>query len=463
MAVTGRLSVHAQVRTFLYSDFVWDAADGIDAALPVDPNVGGRPRAYPMVCALIWCGLVSVFGSSRQVEVELGCTSSPWWLMVRQAAAEMRPELSIPERPMKRHHYEWLREQYLVSDRGLEIVSESFTRVAAAQAQNIGLCDPEGGGSLTHPSRDRVVAGDGKVVTPRYKTHPRNQRQVNKETGEIREKHVDPDADLHVTGGGERVFGTKFVLTSGRGDERNRRIVLDVIHSGSGGEAKWAIKSLHRTLPLLPGAQAVVYDGAFRGTHLRELIKQHGVVPISRLHSGQHGSVPDRHLGTVEVSGGTRDTVDIHLVNGSPCVRTFNVEGEPITTPLTRVQTQRRRNLDGWRLYNLYEVPSEHGGGTIRLRVDQTTDDAAKGFNREEHLRVIPPDDPDHDELYGRRNDTESGNRLLDDSMLRERAHTVGRRRQLLDVISWAAVRNASAAAQHCRRNCADLGPPLAA
>jgi hypothetical protein len=43
-----------------------------------------------------------------------------------------------------------------------------------------------------------------------------------------------------------------------------------------------------------------------------------------------------------------------------------------------------------------------------------------KEFNREEHLRVIPPDDPDHDPLYAKRNDTESGNRILDDSMLRE-------------------------------------------
>lgn len=109
MAVTGRVSVHAEVRTFLSEDFVWDAADKIDAALPVAPNVGGRPREYPMVCALIWCGLVSVFGSSRQVEVELGCDRSPWWLMVRDAAAEKRPGLAVPETPMRRHHYEWLR------------------------------------------------------------------------------------------------------------------------------------------------------------------------------------------------------------------------------------------------------------------------------------------------------------------------------------------------------------------
>ena len=101
------------------------------------------------------------------------------------------------------------------------------------------------------------------------------------------------------------------------------------------------------------------------------------------------------------------------------------------------------------------------GSGTVRLRLDQTADDIAAGFNREEHLRAIPPGDPDHDRLYGRRNDTESGNRLLDDSMLRERAHTVGRRRQLLNLITWAAVRNASAVRQHARPATGD--PPAIA
>jgi hypothetical protein len=78
------------------------------------------------------------------------------------------------------------------------------------------------------------------------------------------------------------------------------------------------------------------------------------------------------------------------------------------------------------------------------------------------HLRAIPPSDPDHDRLYARRNDTETGNRLLDDSMLRERAHTVGHQRQLLNLTTWAALRNATAATQHTRHHTNDP-PTLAA
>ena len=131
-------------------------------------------------------------------------------------------------------------------------------------------------------------------------------------------------------------------------------------------------------------------------------------------------------------------------------------------TPLRRIRTERRGREGQWRFYNVYAVPDDHGGGTIRLRLDQTDHDRDIGFNREEHLRVIPPDDPDHPVVYGRRNDTESGNRLLDDSMLRERAHTVGWRRQLVNVTCWAAVRNAVAVWQHCP-DCVGLDPPAAA
>ena len=149
--------------------------------------------------------------------------------------------------------------------------------------------------------------------------------------------------------------------------------------------------------------------------------------------------------------------------DGTPAAGATAALGGSATAHPAASDTDRTRGREGqWRLYNVYQVPEGHGGGTIRLRLDQTDHDRDIGFNREEHLRVIPPDDPDHAVVYGRRNDTESGNRLLDDSMLRERAHTVGWRRQLINVTCWAAVRNAVAVWQHCP-DCVGLDPPAAA
>ncbi len=465
----GRLSLRATVRAFLEDDFIWDTAARLEtlASQEANPSRGGRPRAYPLVCALIWDGLVSVFGSARQVDVELTCPDSGWWDLIRRAAAKQAGTL-LPEAPMRRHHYRYLRDRYLTAtDTQLAEITDAFTTHAAHLAVRIGLCDPDGTGSLTHPSADRVIAGDGKVLTPRYKTSPNQRGTLDKTTGEIRTKRADPDAGLHVVGGGDQAFGTKYVLISTRGDARNQRMILAVEHSPTrarGGEAATDLKAFDRVLPLLPGAQAVVYDGALRGTHLHHLLTRHGIIPIARVHKAKGGKKRDMYLSEVPVQGAVASTtrVQIHLVNGAPHLRQVAVDGTPTLHPLKRSRILRRQASDGWRLYGEYTLPNDLGGCSFRLRLDRTAEDVTAGFNREEHLRPIPPGDPDHDRLYGRRNDTESGNRLLDDSMLRERAHTVGRKRQLLNLTTWAALRNASAAHQHARPDTSDP-PTLAA
>src|SRR4051812_5866813 len=63
---------------------------------------------------------------------------------------------------------------------------------------------------------------------------------------------------------------------------------------------------------------------------------------------------------------------------------------------------------------------------------------AARGLNRTENVRAIPPGDPDFYRLYARRNDSESLNRLMEDSLFIGRAHSLGRSRQLVDLLGWA-------------------------
>lgn len=454
-AVTSRLSQRTAVKALLDDGFLWEAAARLDAlaAETADPTRGGRPRRYPLVCALIWDALVSVFGSARQVEVELACADSAWWDLMRRAAVR-NAGILLPKDPMRRHHYRYLRDRYLAAnDAQLDTLSRVFVNHAAELAQRIGLCVSEGPGSITHPSANQVIAGDGKVVTPRYRTNPKDPVVVDTDTGEIRTKRYDPDAGMHVVGGGDQAFGTKYVLLSTRGDARNQRVILAVAHSPTkgAGEAHTAIKALDTVLPELPGAQGVIYDGALRGTHLHRLITNHGIIPIARVHKTKGGKVRDEYLEDVPVTGNTQGLtrIGIHVVDGEAHARQIAVDGTLHLHPLTRTKLARRRNRDRWRLYGEYRLPEQLGAGRIRLRLDRTAEDIAAGFNREELLRPIPPGDPDHDGLYGRRSDTESGNRLLDDSMLRERAHTVGWRRQLVNLTTWAALRNASAAHQH--------------
>ena len=58
--------------------------------------------------------------------------------------------------------------------------------------------------------------------------------------------------------------------------------------------------------------------------------------------------------------------------------------------------------------------------------------------NRAENVREIAPGDPDFEVLYRRRNGCESINRHLDDTLWLRRAHSVGHRRQLLNLITYA-------------------------
>jgi hypothetical protein len=102
--------------------------------------------------------------------------------------------------------------------------------------------------------------------------------------------------------------------------------------------------------------------------------------------------------------------------------------------------------------------PAHAGGGTLRVRLDTTDDDRRRDFNRAEHLRPIPPSDPEYQHLYARRNDAESINRALDDSSWLARAHSAGRDRQLLNLLGYAIAVNSIALDRHRKTN----APPTA-
>lgn len=78
--------------------------------------------------------------------------------------------------------------------------------------------------------------------------------------------------------------------------------------------------------------------------------------------------------------------------------------------------------------------------------------DTIRKFNRTENVRPIPPDDPAFDELFRRRNDAESINRALEDTLWLNRAHSLGHRRQLLNLLGYAVMVNSLAVARAQRR-----------
>ncbi len=109
------------------------------------------------------------------------------------------------------------------------------------------------------------------------------------------------------------------------------------------------------------------------------------------------------------------------------------------------MRTHRNTDKGGFRWYNDYRLPAQFGGGNITMRLHGNADDAKRKFNRTENVRPIAEIDPDFKALYRRRNDAESINRALDDTLWLRRAHSVGHERQHLNLITHALMVNSLA------------------
>ena len=438
-----------------------------------DRERGGRTRAYPNFAYLFYEALISVHRSARQVEAEL---SHPVvWRFARRMVRKMFPddrEMRLPGKPMRRHHYLYVRNRYLTDPAVLKRIAALHRESSCAQARELGLVDPEGPGSFTHPHLSRMLYADGKVITPLFKGRL-GQTRTDKATGEIKQVRFEPDADLHFEGDGELAYGTKFVVVAARSGETRARMILDVDWvAHKGGEARVAMSCFERLSPLVSGAQGVIYDTALRGIHHQTLLRKLGLLPVNKVTAKKKGSKrPRRAVGRrveksvhvedkkVRLSDGTEKLVSLLAQGGAIGIAELLDTGEPNFIELKRVRTHRTQDRSGlFRWYNDYLLPKSLGGGVVTVRLHGNDEDVARKFNRTENVRVIPPSDPDFKSLYARRNDAESINRAIDDSMWLSRAHSVGHARQHLNLIGYALMVNSLALLEHRQR-----AAPLAA
>jgi len=431
-----------------------------------DRSVGGRPRLYPPFMWVLFDALLSVYGSGRRVESELAHPLV--WGRIRnlvQRRYPAEPQIWLPETPMRRHHYLYGRTTYLTSPEVLAELAEIHRTHAAEQARAIGLLDEDGAGSWTHPDLSRVLHADGKVITPLFKAKP-GERILNKTTGEIRSPRSEADASLHIEGTGEAVWGCKYVIIATRDVDANSRVILDAAYvASSGGEAARAVEMFTRLQPHVPGAQAVVYDGALRGVHHQQFLRHLGLMTISRVTAkvgvrNRTNKSRARVEKLVFLETKKIDTtcgqIEFKLFanGGQVGVGEPNDKGEIVFVPLPRIRTHRTRDKSGlYRWYNDYRLSTPSGDATVTIRLHGNDDDRARRFNRTENIRPIAPGDADFDRLYPRRNDAESINRHLDDTLWLRRAHTVGHHRQTLNLLTYALGINAIAVHLHHQRH----------
>jgi hypothetical protein len=421
---------------------------------------------YPEHMWLIYEALLSVYGSARQVEAEL---SHPvvWDLLRNRVRRHFptQPTRWLPAAPMRRHHYLCARNRYLTDPDVLAALTALHRELAAGQARELGLLDPDGPGSWTHPDLSRMLHADGKVITPLFRARP-GDTHLNMNTGELRPLRADPDGGLHIEGDGEMAWGVKFVLVAARSPDVHGRIILDVEWvPTAGGEARTAMGCFTRLAPHVVGAQGVIYDTALRGVHHQTLLRDLGLLPINRVTAAKaNPKNPRRTERRVEKSARVEDrtitvaskpvTITLYARGGAVGIGKLTETGDLTFTELPRVRTHRNRDKNGkYRWYNDYQLPDRYEHQRITVRLHANPEDAARKFNRTENVRPISPADPDFARLYPRRNDSESINRNLEDTLWIGRAHSVGHARQLLNLLGYALTVNGLALRRHQRHH----------
>jgi hypothetical protein len=418
----------------------------------LDEAPTGRKRLHPPGTPFIYGALVRHFRSASRLDNEL--KAGLWNLIRSRTQANGRPDPG-PE-PFTYHHFAHWRD-LLAGDTDLrEALANRFTRLAVGHARNTGLLTTSGGGSVTHPHPSRTIYGDGTVVRPIYR-QPRGE-----ETG----KRVDPSAEIHTRHDGH-IYGNNFVWFATRNPEPHGRIVLAIDRVPAPGQEANTAVELAETIHDIagPGLQAVVYDGAFQGVHIDRLMRNTGLLVVNRLAAAvvaDDGTITPKQRAYVTVTHQIRRNRTcrhtLHIRNGTIVDVALADDGTPVIVGnAVRRQVKRIRRSDGtWRFNLAVTIPCANGDFEHWTSPHATDTEAW----RPEHLRLLPPDDPTFQKLYGLRNDLEALNNTFKRSLLVNRATSVGWERQLIDMYSYAILHNSTSMS---RREVALLTPNRAA
>lgn len=421
----------------------------------------GRPRLHPGWVPLAYCALARHFGSYTRLDAEL--RHGLWTHLTTTATtAGLTP---AGERPFQYAHHTYWRDLIIHDTDSRQHLLEEFTLTALDDARHRGLLLPTGGGSLTHPTRSRLIYGDGTIIRPRFRhttdtghldqPNPPDPATPAGEDNERAHRH-DPSASTHTRHDG-KVYGNNFVFISARGPQRHQRVVLAIGRTPQpGAEAATAVDLIQHVHRLHPhGIQGVVYDGALQGTHIERLMRTTGLIVVNKMTAASRTDTTVVHkrklLGTYQhprIRGTTPCTHQLATINGRVADIALADDGTPtIVAHAERQQIKRVRRNDGTYRFNLaLRLPCRHApDGHFTLWLSP--------HDNPENIRLVPPDDPDFPTIYGLRPDAESLNATLKRTLIIDRAPSIGWERQLYDLIGFAILHNSAGTTPTPHRN----------
>ena len=429
---------------------------------------GGRPRHYPDWCLITFGACIRIYGSASATARALG-EETLWSRVLDSARASTGPKelATLPKVGPTRDHWVYFVKSRLNTSALTEVLALQ-RELAVRRAEEIGLLIPTDRQQVGRYHRENVVGIDGKVFSSPVRTL--ETERVDRRTGELRPIREDPARERYGEGGVEGiVWGTKFAIASVRSPMANQRVVLGVEHftSGvSGGEGR-VFKDLALDLAERTGGiQAFTVDGAWRGTHLKDVQMSTGcgvITPARRLTAKSGGITIDRYSYAARplpwsprrakreaACGGHQ----LWATAGTLFEQVLDVGGNSEFVELHRHQTKRdithhRDGTQAHQFYAKYSMPcpatdSMHTWWEPLLPV---ASDESNGFNRCEYLRIVATTSEQHQRLYGMRQDTESLNAQLERAFYGQRLPAWGVGNQTVIVLCAALAENAWALA----------------
>lgn len=460
-----------RLRAVLGSPTLYLVAQSLD----VEQSVG-RPRNQPLYSVLALGVISRLTRSGHRAVTDLA--DPAMWGLCQQLMTEAiaRHGLDLPPPPTtapRWHHWRRLRDDHLSTDEGLRQLATIHRPLAVQAARDLGLLDPRGPGSLTHPHPTRVLYGDGTIVRPLY-APPKAVRLEGDDgatrivypdpiTGELTDtppRRFDPDIAEHHGHTGP-VLGHGYVAWHVRGPARYQRLTLALDHvPAPGQEAETSLRLLGPLARLIgPGLLAVAYDGAFTGVHIDQIMTRHGVLALSPMPKDSRTRDVDTTALARIPGGGKARTHPLgfarHDTDFGPCLHQLAAidgavaqidlddAGDPVVVHWpSRGAVKRSRRSDGRYYFNVgYRIRCTAGGDFDTWLSPHAR--SGSDPNRPHRLRVIHEHDPDWPGLYPLRSDAESVHSQFKRTLLIDRAVSLGWRRGLVDYYAFALMSNA--------------------
>lgn len=475
-----RLGTEERLDALIRSRSLYD----IGAAIEPPDRIVGRPPSNPAYATLFLAVLGRISRSTVRAETDLAHAHTWSNIRARMIQALHTHDLDLPhpgKTPPAWHHWRRLRDRHLTTDEGLATLSRAFIESAVNLARTMGLLDPHGPGSFTHPDKTRALYGDGTTIRPIYKPPAAIRTPgpdgndiityVDQRTGELLDTppgRYDPDiAEYHGHAG--PVQGHSFVTFQARGPQPYARVILAAKHvPAPGQEAATALKVLRDLYPhIRDGAHIVVYDGAMRGVHIEHIMRNFGWLTIAPIQKHKTEPGPDTP-SAIRMPNGTLARGFLlepitHTTSSGPCTHTLAAvagrvveidlddKGDPFILREThRGPIKRSSRKSGNYHFNVgitLFCPNEPFTTWLAPHPTNTNP------HRPEHLRLIPEGDDVWKSIRGIRSDAEGTWSQLKRTLIADRSASLGWRRGLIDLHTFAILNNAYTEAAHRQRS----------